>query len=140
MPARVLLPFVLGRVAQPGGFAGRIAETVLGNALSRLLGIRLQGRSVACACGRAVVCCPWQLPFLATLRHGNSPQIPNRMSRLLPNPSIAGPPLLATLQACHALLAVVAELKRNALLNDVQGRNAEVRLLLCCLGGGVAAG
>ncbi|PRW45367.1 N-lysine methyltransferase METTL21A [Chlorella sorokiniana] len=30
------------------------------------------------------------------------------------------------LQACHALLAVVAELKRNALLNDVQGRNEEV--------------
>ena len=30
------------------------------------------------------------------------------------------------LQACHALLAVVAELKRNALLNDVKGRNAEV--------------
>ena len=31
------------------------------------------------------------------------------------------------LQACHALLAVVAELKRNALLNDVRGRNEEVR-------------
>lgn len=31
------------------------------------------------------------------------------------------------LQACHALLGVVAELKRNALLNDVAGRNAEVR-------------
>ena len=31
------------------------------------------------------------------------------------------------LQACHALLAVVAELKRNALLNDARGRNAEVR-------------
>jgi hypothetical protein len=30
------------------------------------------------------------------------------------------------LQACHALLGVVAELKRNALLNDVAGRNAEV--------------
>ncbi len=33
------------------------------------------------------------------------------------------------LQACHALLAAVAELKRNALLNDVQGRNDEVRRL-----------
>lgn len=32
------------------------------------------------------------------------------------------------LQACHALLTVVAELKRNALLNDVKGRNAEVGL------------
>lgn len=32
------------------------------------------------------------------------------------------------LQACHALLGVVAELKRNALLNDVAGRNAEVRM------------
>ena len=30
------------------------------------------------------------------------------------------------LQACHALLGVVAELKRNALLNDVVSRNAEV--------------
>ena len=30
------------------------------------------------------------------------------------------------LQACHALLGVVAELKRNALLNDVISRNAEV--------------
>ncbi len=30
------------------------------------------------------------------------------------------------LQACHALLGVVAELKRNALLNDVAGRNVEV--------------
>lgn len=30
------------------------------------------------------------------------------------------------LQACHTLLGVVAELKRNALLNDVAGRNAEV--------------
>ena len=31
------------------------------------------------------------------------------------------------LAACQALLGVVAELKRNALLNDVHGRNAEVR-------------
>jgi len=30
------------------------------------------------------------------------------------------------LAACQALLGVVAELKRNALLNDVPGRNAEV--------------
>ncbi|PSC68208.1 mediator of RNA polymerase II transcription subunit 22 isoform X3 [Micractinium conductrix] len=30
------------------------------------------------------------------------------------------------LAACQALLGVVAELKRNALLNDVHGRNAEV--------------
>ena len=30
------------------------------------------------------------------------------------------------LQACHALLGVVAELKRNALMNDVAARNAEV--------------
>ena len=30
------------------------------------------------------------------------------------------------LQACHGLLGVIAELKRNALLNDVAARNAEV--------------
>ena len=31
------------------------------------------------------------------------------------------------LAACRALLAITAELKRSALLNDVQARNAEVR-------------
>jgi hypothetical protein len=35
------------------------------------------------------------------------------------------------LQACHTLLGVVAELKRNALLNDVAGRNAEVHVVVC---------
>jgi hypothetical protein len=36
------------------------------------------------------------------------------------------------LQACHALLGLVAELKRNALLNDVRGRNTEARRRLAC--------
>ncbi len=35
------------------------------------------------------------------------------------------------LVACQALLGVVAELKRNALLNDVAGRNEEVRTCSC---------
>lgn len=33
------------------------------------------------------------------------------------------------LAACQALLGVVSELRRNALLNDVAGRNAEVRIM-----------
>lgn len=37
------------------------------------------------------------------------------------------------LVACQALLGVVAELKRNALLNDVAGRNAEVRAGGCSM-------